>query len=162
MNLDGRMDRARAEVIRSVNGLPSSFTFNVVTYSDTIYTCFNGRVEASNSNKTRTAVWLANFNPHGWTATGPAVASALSDKDNKNVVLLTDGMPNYGIPFAFHPNATPAFHIAKQIELHRKCISDANTQSATIDVFGIAATGPFRAFCQAVAMDSGGSYTDVP
>jgi len=45
---------------------------------------------------------------------------------------------------------------------HRAMIRRNNTQGATINVFGISASGSYRAFCQAVASDSGGSYFDVP
>ena len=41
-------------------------------------------------------------------------------------------------------------------------IRSANRQGAVINVFGIAATGAQRRFCQQVAADSGGSYIDVP
>ena len=45
---------------------------------------------------------------------------------------------------------------------HRSMIRNANSQGATINVFGIAASGSYRAFCQGVAADSGGAYFDVP
>jgi hypothetical protein len=41
-------------------------------------------------------------------------------------------------------------------------IRDANTQGASVNVFGIAASGSYRAFCQGVASDNGGQYFDVP
>ena len=64
-----------------------------------------------------------------------------------SVVLLTDGSPNCG---------------ASGMTGHRSMIANANTQGATVNVFGIAATGRYRGFCQGVASDSGGSYFDVP
>ena len=82
----------------------------------------------------------------GQTATGPATAYALRWKQNMKVVLLTDGAPNC-------PQA--------QIGWHLKVIAGANTQGASIDVFGIQAFGSYRAFCQKVAAMSGGSYHDV-
>ena len=45
---------------------------------------------------------------------------------------------------------------------HRSVIRGANSQGATINVFGIAASGSYRAFCQGVASDAGGAYFDVP
>ena len=76
-----------------------------------------------------------------------ATALALAEKSNMTVVLLTDGAPNCG---------------ANGASGHRRMISSANTQGASINVFGIAASGSYRAFCQGVAGDSGGSYFDVP
>ncbi|KKN47396.1 hypothetical protein LCGC14_0663090, partial [marine sediment metagenome] len=127
-----------------------------------IYTCFGKRVPATATNKAQLATWILNFNPHGWTATGPAVASALQDRENLSIVLLTDGLPNFGIPLATHPNATQFEQEEAQGEAHRRVIQEANAQGAVIDVFGIQARGRMRAFCQGVASDSGGSYFDVP
>ncbi len=78
------------------------------------------------------------------------------------VVLLTDGLPNYGIPLTLHPNTPQGTQLVAQFDAHRRVIRDANAQGATIDVFGVAATGLMRSFCQSVASDSGGSYFDVP
>jgi uncharacterized protein YbbK (DUF523 family) len=83
----------------------------------------------------------------GASGTGPATSLALMARENRAVVLLTDGSPNCG---------------ATDIEGHRRMIRSNNTQGATINVFGIAASGTYRQFCQAVASDSGGSYFDVP
>ena len=63
------------------------------------------------------------------------------------LVLLTDGSPNCG---------------ATLISGHRTMSQAASVQGATISVFGIAASGPCRAFCQSVAGDRGGSCYDVP
>ena len=45
---------------------------------------------------------------------------------------------------------------------HRSMIRGNNSQGATVNVFGIAASGSYRAFCQGVARDNGGAYVDVP
>ena len=102
---------------------------------------------ADDGNKASAIAWEMALQPTGATGTGPAVALSLGDKDNMAVVLLTDGAPNCG---------------ANGFGGHRSMIVSANTQGATINVFGIAASGSYRAFCQGVASDSGGSYFDVP
>ena len=161
MSVDGRMGRAQQELIRSVGGLAESFRFNVIAYASVSYQCFDARVPATADNKARLRAWVLNYNPHEYTATGPACAQALSDRENLSVVLLTDGIPNWGVTTGAGPNTPPAEQETLQADAHRKVIRQANT-GATIDVFGIAATGNMRAFCQAVASDSGGRYTDVP
>ena len=162
MSVDGRMARAQKELKRSVGGLAESFRFNVIAYASVSYQCFSERVSATAANKAKLTAWILNFNPHGYTATGPATALALNYRDNLSVVLLTDGLPNYGIPLPYPANTPAAQQLAMQQAAHRRMIKEANTQGATVDVFGIAATGTMRAFCQGVASDSGGSYTDVP
>ncbi len=83
----------------------------------------------------------------GGTGTGPAVATALQDKETQAIILLTDGAPGCG---------------SYNIQGHRTIINNANTQKAKIDVFGIGIIHPvFKQFCSNVASDSGGSFVDM-
>ena len=142
-----RMERAKAELTRSILGLAPNFKLNIVAYDCSTQQWSDSMVPATDANKQAAIAWLSAQMPRGATGTGPATALALGQKENMSVVLLTDGQPNCG---------------ASGTEGHRQMISSNNTQGATINVFGIAASGTYRAFCQAVAADSGGSYYDVP
>ncbi len=145
--MGSRMDRAKAELVRSIDGLGDNFSFNVIAYDCATEAWQEQLVEATSGNKNAAKAWVMGRTPRGATGTGPACALALAAKGNQAVVLLTDGAPNCG---------------ASGTDGHRTMIATANTQGATINVFGIAATGRYRAFCQGVAADSGGSYFDVP
>ena len=153
VDLDGsvkngpKMDRSKAEIIRSIMGLSQNFRFNIVGYDCYTIMWSTGLQKADDANKQAAIAWVRALQPQGATGTGPATALGLGDKENMAVVLLTDGAPNCG---------------ANGFEGHRTMISTNNTQGAVINVFGIAATGSYRGFCQNVAMDSGGSYHDVP
>lgn len=158
VDLDGqrrtgtRIERAKVELVRSIAQLSRNFRFNVVAYD-----CGNRRwapamVPASPANKASATAWVMALRPLGATGTGPAMAVALAEKENLTVVLLTDGAPNCGAGSGGWGT----------MDDHRRMIRAANTQRATIEVFGIAASGEYRAFCQNVAADSGGSYRDVP
>jgi Mg-chelatase subunit ChlD len=158
VDLDGsrrmgtRIERAKVELVRSIQQLSRNFRFNIVAYD-----CGNRRwaplmVEASPANKASATAWVMALRALGATGTGPAMVVALSEKENLAVVLLTDGAPNCGAGSGSWD----------AVEDHRRMIRSANSQGATIDVFGIAANGEYRAFCQRVAADSGGSYRDVP
>ena len=142
-----RIDRAKAELIRSIQGLSENFKFNIIAYDCGTRQWQGSMQEANDANKSAATGWVAGHRPTGATGTGPAAASALGDKDNMAVVLLTDGAPNCG---------------ASGSSGHRRMIANANTQGATVNVFGIAASGSYRSFCQGVASDNGGSYVDVP
>ena len=142
-----RMARAKAELNRSIMGLSDNFEFNIISFDCGTRQWSGAMQEANDANKQSAVAWVNSLQPGGATGTGPATASALGDKDNMTVVLLTDGAPNCG---------------ANGSNGHRSMIRNANTQGATINVFGIAASGSYRAFCQGVASDSGGSYFDVP
>jgi len=142
-----RIDRAKAELARSIMGLSENFRFNVYAYDCGTRQWQQDMQPADDGNKASAIGWEMALQPTGATGTGPAVALSLGDKENQAVVLLTDGAPNCG---------------ASGHSGHRVMIASANSQGATVNVFGIAASGSYRAFCQGVASDSGGSYFDVP
>jgi hypothetical protein len=144
-----RIDRAKCELSRSVLGLSSNFSFNIVAYDCGTRMWRSTLQEANDANKAAALAWINALMPVGATGTGPAMALGLADKMNMSVVLLTDGAPNCGVP-------------DYSIPAHRTMIRAANTQAATINVFGIAASGEYRTFCQNVAADAGGAYFDVP
>jgi hypothetical protein len=147
MTYAGRVDKLKQEFESSINGLSPSFRFNVITYDCAMLRWASTMRPATPENKAAAIAWVKRQQPKGGgTGTGPAVALGLSEKSNLAIVLLTDGDPNCG---------------ALDREGHRQMIRTANTQGATISVFGIDATGEYRRFCQDVASDSGGAYHDV-
>jgi hypothetical protein len=156
-----RLDRAKVELARSILGLSRNFKFNILAY-DCGYVIWSRELrEATDSNKQAALGWVGGLEATGATATGPACAVALSDRQNMSLVLLTDGDPNCGVP-EFYEAMNGFAGDYEIINGHRRMIRNANAQHATINVFGIAAYGTFRRFCQEVASDSGGSYFDVP
>ncbi|MEZ6185577.1 MAG: VWA domain-containing protein [Planctomycetota bacterium] len=149
-----RLDRAKAELARSINALPESFEFNVVFYDECAFSCWDSKQRATADNKTAALNWVSAIEPDGWTNTGLAVATALADKGNTTVVLLSDGAPNF-------LDCTLSY--AATADEHRQLIKSSNTQGARINAFGIGISSDpdARSFMQQVAADSGGSYTDV-
>ena len=166
LGLDGavragpRMERAKVEITRSILGLSANFRFNVVAFDCSLMQWRAGLVPADEANKQAALAWIAALTPGGGTGTGPATALGLAARENQLVVLLTDGAPNCGVPefdmFSWYGSEEG------WIGAHRRMIRTANVQGARINVFGIAAAGLYRQFCQQVAADSAGSYTDVP
>jgi len=148
-----RLDRAKAELIKSVMSLPSNFKFNMLAYDCSVFQWSPGMVPADDANKQAACAWINTLQPEDATGTGPGVSSALGDKSNMLVVLLTDGAPNCG--------AGDESGDSGCIQAHRQMIRANNTQNAVINVFAIGATDEFEAFCQNVAADNGGTCTDV-
>lgn len=146
MSRYGRLERAQAELIRSIQGLSPNMRFNVIAYSCSLHSWSPGLRQATPDAKAGAIQWTYGLKADGGTGTGPAVALALSDRDCMAVALLTDGGPTCGMEF----------------EEHRIMIRNANHQHAPVNVFGIDARRRYRDFCLAVAQDSGGTYVDVP
>ncbi|MDF1663447.1 MAG: hypothetical protein P1V97_16875 [Planctomycetota bacterium] len=142
-----RIDRAKSELRKAIRSLPRNFKFNMLGYGCSIQRFRNGMVDADAGNKNSGIAWVNGLRPSGGTMTGPATAQGLADKQNKSVILLTDGAPNCG---------------ASSYSGHKSVIASNNTQNAIVTVFGIGASGSLRTFCQDVARDNGGNYVDVP
>jgi len=141
-----RMDRAKAELRKSVSALPASFKFNMLAYGCSIKRFQGSMIKANTANKQKGIGWINGLRPSDGTMTGPATAQALQDKQNMSVVLLTDGSPNCG---------------ASGTSGHRRVIAQSNSQKAVVTVFGIGASGSLRRFCQDVASENGGAYIDI-
>ncbi len=139
-----RIDRAKVELIRSIQSLSSEFEFNVLAYDCDIRRWSAGKQKAEPGPKASAISWVGALRPIGATGTGPATAAALQDKNNFTVVLLSDGAPNCGA------------------NDHLAMIQAANTQRAAIHAFGIACYGSFEQFMRDVASTSGGRYYAVP
>ena len=149
-----RLDRAKSELLKSIQSLPKSFVFNVIFYDECVRTWKPGTVAADDANKSAAASWVASQQPMGFTNTGLAVATALGDKNNKSVVVLSDGEPNF--------LDCSANYIGSYDE-HKSLIRQANSQGSRIDCFGIGVTGnpDARKFMQDVASANNGTYTEV-
>lgn len=142
-----RLDRAVAELVRSIRGLSANLEFSVVVYNCSVTPWTPGLVEATEANKASACAWARGINwANGGTGTGPGTSYALSYGADA-VVLLTDGEPNCG---------------ALGTQAHRRMIAQANWRGVPVHVFGVEAVGEWRGFCQGVAADSGGRYVDVP
>jgi hypothetical protein len=149
-----RLDRAKAELRRSITALPEAFKFNVIFFDECTMLCWGGKQDASPANKQYAISWLNGVQPDGWTNTGFATATALGDKDNKAIVLLSDGSPNF---------LDCAMNYVGSFDQHRELIRSNNTQNARIDCFGIGITTDPDAtgFMRQVAAQNGGTYISI-
>lgn len=148
-----RLDRAKAALVGSIRSLPQNFKFDIDSFDCSVYCWKFQLMQATDANKQQAIEWVMALQPLGGTGTGPAMFEALQIRECKLYVLLTDGASNCG---AGDDSGSYAC-----MEAHREMIKSGNLQLAVINVFGIAATGDFKQFCQNVASDSGGTYTDV-
>lgn len=123
-----RMDRAKSEVISSINQLSSNFKFDVVSYDCSKRICFNVMTQATEGNKITGSGWVSGLSATGATGTGPACAYALGNPGYSTCmtyVLVTDGAPNC------LDSAGYGWASSSQ---HRTMIAGANAKGATIHV----------------------------
>ena len=149
-----RLDRAKAELRRSIDQLPSGFAFNFLFYDECVMSCWATTQPADAANKAAAFQWIHAVQPDGWTNTGHGVATALGEQRNTTVVLLSDGAPNF---------MDCAMNYVGTYDQHRALINTQNTQGARVHCFGIgvATDADARGFLQAVAGDTGGTYVEI-
>jgi hypothetical protein len=154
VNTGNRLDRAKAELKKSIQGLPENFSFNIFVYDECPNSCWGSKQAATDANKSAAFGWVDAIQPAGWTNTGLAVQTALADKENKTVVLLSDGAPNF---------LDCGMQYVGTFDEHAKLIRSSNTQGARVNTFGIgiASDPDARGFMQRVASENGGTYVDV-
>ncbi len=149
-----RLDRAKAELRRSISTLSESFMFNVIFYDECTMSCWATKQKATAANKQQAFSWIGSVQPDGWTNTGMAVAQALRDKQNTSIVLLSDGSPNF---------LDCSMNYVGTFDQHRDLIRNENSQGAVVNAFGIgvATDVDARSFMMAVAAENRGSYIEI-
>lgn len=152
-----RLDRAKAELTRSISSLPDDFKFNVLAYD-----CAGGQVfakltKAIPASKAAAIAWTNALKALGGTGTGPAVCLAMSEEPVGCVVVLSDGAPNCG---TLSGEWGGGILNEMTIAAHREMIRAGNRNGSLINTFGIACEGQFRDFMIGVASDNGGTYVD--
>ena len=141
-----RWDRATDAAIASIQALPDTVLFNVVTYACNRDKFRPSTVLATPANKAAAEAWILGHFPWGGSGAGPAGAEALLEKANRTVLFATDGQPNCG---------------ATGTTGHLNLILAENTQGANVHTFGIGDYGVFEQFLKDIASQTGGTYTHV-
>ncbi|MCZ6691498.1 MAG: hypothetical protein O7H41_18060 [Planctomycetota bacterium] len=143
-----RWDQIKYEMLSSFESLPETVDFNVVTFAcnrDAFIAL--GVVPATSTNKSAALAWINGHFPWGGAGTGPGVEDALiRDSGTLTFLLVDTGSPNCG---------------ATGYVGHTAIILAANVQRAAIHTFGIDVAGLDRDFLENIAMQTGGTYTDV-
>ena len=91
-----RMDRAKSEVIGSVNELDAEFRFDVVSFVRCQQAAFGRLEEGSAEHKRQAAGWIGTLSGGGNLGVGPAVAWALQNPAYAEVmeyIVVTGGRP---------------------------------------------------------------------
>jgi len=147
-----RLAVAKMELKQSIAALSADFKFNVIFYGSCIFEWRPTKASATEENKEDAYSFIDSITPGGWTNTAGAAGKALSDKDNKTLIVLSDGTPNF-------LDCAETSVVSDQE--HRRIISALNTQGANIHCFAIAPSPEARAFMRAVASDSSGIYKEI-
>ncbi|REK08987.1 MAG: VWA domain-containing protein [Planctomycetota bacterium] len=91
----GRMDAAKRELLKAINGLPKHASFGVVVFNGSVGSWKKKLVPAEPRMKRSAAEFVAQLNPQSQTATYDALEAAFTF-DTEAIYFLTDGAPTAG------------------------------------------------------------------
>lgn len=152
------LDRAKAELIRSINSLSEDFDFNCFAYDCSIRQMWGAPREATDDNKASARAWVSALQDMGATGTGPATVAALGQEE-ESVVLLTDGDPNCGCESGGGGWGWGGY--GDYIQCHKNMILSNNPNGCTVSTFGIGDYGEFAQFLRDIASATGGIYVHI-
>jgi uncharacterized protein YegL len=145
-----RIINARKELIRTIDELPTSTSFNLVGFNSELSVWNSKLVTASPEVKTKATKWINQQDPEGATFTYDALKATL-DQQPEAVYLLTDGEPTGGTFVA--PDAI--LDAIRQTNRYRR---------TTIHVIGVnpgPEDGVFSQFMKNLAAQNWGQYRRV-
>ncbi len=96
MGWNGRLDRAKAELIKVIGSLPETTSFNVVVYSDGVSAWQKKITPATKGTIARAKTFVERLRPQAGTDVYDALRLALADPDADTVYFLSDGTPSTG------------------------------------------------------------------
>jgi HEAT repeat protein len=90
-----RIDIAKEELVKCVQGLEPTAFFNILTFSGGVQRWFEGRLAAANPKNVEDArAFVAKQLPLGGTNTYDAIREAFKDPDVDTIFILSDGEPS--------------------------------------------------------------------
>ncbi len=145
-----RLDRAKIELISTINSLPSDSEFAISFYSDDVRQWRRELVEATEDNKRQAAIFIEQLEPRGMTNTYGALRQSLEyDEQLEAVFLLTDGRPTMGSIVV--PEAIIADIVHRNRFRHLK-----------FNTIGIKVDGPTERFLRNLAEHAAGEFRQSP
>ena len=91
-----RIDLARRELVKSIDGLSGETRFNAAVFSGAVMAWQKAEVEASKDNKAAAIDWIKRQLPRGGTATYDAIDFGISRTKADTIYFLSDGVPSGG------------------------------------------------------------------
>lgn len=91
-----RIDLARRELTKSIDGLSPDTKFNAAIFSGSVTAWQKTEVQATKENKAAGIAWLVGKRPGGGTATFDAIDYGISQTKCDTIYFLSDGVPSLG------------------------------------------------------------------
>lgn len=145
-----RIVSAKKELVRTIESLPTSTSFNLVSFNSELEVWHRALVTAAPDTKTKAVRWVNQLDADGATHTYDALKATL-DQQPEAIYLLTDGQPTGGT--IVEPNGI--IEAVRQTNRYRR---------TTIHVIGVnpgPENGVFSEFLKKLAAENWGQYRRV-
>ncbi len=158
MRGDGRFERARRELIRTVRALPPGTPFAVGVFGDTVqFHAQNGLVPASPAAKEEACAWLGSRAARApGTNVEAALRRAFALGEADQIFLLTDGAPTLGTGPAALVDEVRSITASGAVRIHAVGLFDA-ARPFRVDAPDVPSSPPAE-FLRALARASGGVF----
>lgn len=97
MGWNRRLESAKSELVRTLESLPPTTRFNVITFEDRSYVWKPDMVRATSGNVASAVRFVRGQRPGNGTNTHGALSKAFHEEDVDTVYLLSDGHPSVGL-----------------------------------------------------------------
>jgi hypothetical protein len=147
MGWGGLLGILKAEMAEAISSLTENSEFSVVAFGDYTTVWSSVPKEATNAQRGMAMGFVNALTAEGATAMGPAGVQTvqianMSDKTNKQILILSDGAPN-------NPGPTETLSM----------ISSANWQGTPVNTVYIGGDSSGASFMQGLAAANGGTYS---
>ena len=151
-----RITRAKKELVRVVNALPSDVRFNLVTYSTDVDPWQEAMVKSSKGNKTGAGKYVEELRAEGVTVTDLALEEAFSDLSLDTIYLVTDGAPTH-VGSSGRGDPEDSAQIVREIHNRMKELNFLRD----VRIFTLGFKGAKEEFLKKLSEDHGGRYVAI-
>lgn len=145
-----RLERAKHELVQTINGLDPATEFGILVFDTTIQSFQEELLVASDENKREAAVFVDRIMLGKTTNTYGALIEATEFDDQLEAVfMLTDGRPNFG-------------QIVRPDLIIKEIVRRNRTRHLQFNTIGIGQLGETVVFLKTLAEETGGEFRQVP
>lgn len=162
-----RVDRVKKALIKSVKGLKSDVSFNIIAYSDVLKTWKSIKrgsklVKASSGGRADAIKWASNLKANGMTHTDESLQAAFDVLEVNTIILLSDGSPYRVNKQTNQGEVIPPQGILDKVKGMNR-LRGVKIYTFCFEVFkNSPGAEPLLEFMEKLAKDNGGKMTLVP
>ncbi|MEZ6009002.1 MAG: HEAT repeat domain-containing protein [Planctomycetota bacterium] len=161
MGWNRRLESAKDELTRTLESLPPTTRFNVITFDDRAHIWRSEMVRASSGNVSSAVKFVRALRPGNGTNTHGALSKAFHEEEVDTIYLLSDGHPSVGLVTdgEMIRLAVAGWNRHRRVRIHTMALMRGDPPPAFAG-----REDPPRAiaFLEALAIENGGTFTNLP